>query len=220
MTMRTVRPGAEKWVPENPKLADLGPAAQACRGCELYQDTTQAVMGAGPAKAHVVVVGEQPGDVEDAEGEPFVGPAGRLLDRALADAGLDRSELYLTNAVKHFAHHHAGKRRIHDTPKAGQVSACAPWLRTELSLVRPSGVILLGATAAKAVHGPSFRLTESRGAVLPWPERYPLTPTPSWVVATLHPSAVLRAEDRRTTYDGLVADLRIAAAQTGNRAGA
>lgn len=213
--MREARPGAEAWVPREPQLADLAAAAQSCRGCELYEDTTQAVLGSGPADASVVVVGEQPGDAEDAQGEPFVGPAGRLLDRALTDAGLDRSRLYLTNAVKHFAHHRAGKRRIHDTPKAGQVTACGPWLRTELSLVRPTGVILLGATAAKAVHGPRFRLTDSRGAVIAWPERYPLSPAPSWVLATLHPSAVLRAEDRKSTYDGLVADLRVAAVRAG-----
>lgn len=214
---RVERPGAEEWVPPAPRLADLYAAAQACRGCELYRDTTQAVMGAGPADARVVVIGEQPGDVEDTEGEPFVGPAGRLLDRAFADAGLDRDALYLTNAVKHFAHHIVGKRRIHDTPKAGQVSACAPWVRTELELVTPEGVIVLGATAAKAVHGPSFRLTESRGQALPWPERYPLASPPSWVLATLHPSAVLRSDDRDAAYAGMVADLSIAAARAGER---
>lgn len=209
--MALTRPGAQEWIPERPSLSKLYEAAQSCRGCELHADTTQAVVGTGPRGAKVVVVGEQPGDVEDREGEPFVGPAGRLLDRALGDAGIDREELYLTNAVKHFAHHLVGRRRIHDTPKAGQVTACAPWLRTELSLVRPSGVVLLGATAAKAVHGSSFRLTESRGQVMSWPERYDVTPVPSWVLVTLHPSAVLRAEDRASAYDGLVADLRVAA---------
>jgi DNA polymerase len=195
-------------VPEHPRLRDLYEAAQACRGCELYRDTTQAVMGAGPARASLMIVGEQPGDVEDTEGEPFVGPAGRLLDRALEEAGIDRASAYLTNVVKHFAHHLVGKRRIHDTPKAGQVAACAPWLRTELELVRPTGVVLLGATAAKAVHGPSFKVTEVRGQRLEWPERYDVDPPPAWVLATIHPSAVLRSEDRAAAYEGLVSDLR------------
>ncbi|HJQ07603.1 MAG TPA: UdgX family uracil-DNA binding protein [Nocardioides sp.] len=202
-------------MPDEPRLEDLYAAAQACRGCELYRDTTQAVVGVGPAKADLVIVGEQPGDVEDKEGEPFVGPAGRLLDRALEDAGIDRGSAYLTNAVKHFAHHLVGRRRIHDTPKAGQVTACAPWLRIELDLVGPTGVVLLGATAAKAVHGPSFRLTESRGRRLDWPERYPLAATPRWNLVTLHPSAVLRSEDRDAAYAGLVADLRVAAELSG-----
>ncbi|GAB4012981.1 UdgX family uracil-DNA binding protein [Nocardioides ultimimeridianus] len=209
--MRPDRPGAQEWVPEHPRIEDLYAAAQACRGCELHRDTTQAVLGAGPSDARIMLVGEQPGDVEDREGEPFVGPAGRLLDRALADAGIDRGSAYLTNAVKHFAHHLAGRRRIHDTPKAGQVTACAPWLRVELELVRPAGVVLLGATAAKAVHGPSFRLTEQRGRRLDWPGRYPLASPPDWSLVTLHPSAVLRSDDRAAAYDGLVADLRVAA---------
>lgn len=205
------RPGAEEWVPRNPRLDDLIGAAQSCRGCELYRDTTQAVLGSGPPDAALVIVGEQPGDAEDKAGEPFVGPAGRLLDRALTDAGLEREAIYVTNAVKHFAHHQVGKRRIHDTPKIGHVRACAPWLRTELALVRPRGVILLGATAAKAVHGSAFKLTEARGRAMDWPEAYDVSPTPAWVLATLHPSAVLRSRERATAYDGLVADLRVAA---------
>lgn len=202
------RPGAAPWVPEDPTLTDLYAAASSCRGCELHRDTTQAVVGRGPADAAVVLVGEQPGDAEDREGVPFVGPAGRLLDKALADAGVERAAAYETNVVKHFGHHRAGKRRIHDTPKAGQVAACAPWLRVELGLVRPHGVVLLGATAAKAVMGPGFRVTESRGVRMPWPDRYPLEHPPEWVLATVHPSAVLRSRERAAAYDALVRDLR------------
>jgi DNA polymerase len=215
--MREERPGAERWVPDDPSLTDLNAAAQSCRGCELHRHTTQAVVGAGPPDAELMLLGEQPGDAEDREGVPFVGPAGRLLDRALAEAGVDREAAYATNVVKHFGHHLVGKRRIHDTPKAGQVSACAPWLRVELGLVRPTGVVLLGATAAKAVMGPGFRLTESRGVRMPWPERYPLDDPPEWAIATVHPSAVLRSRDRAAAYDALVRDLRVVASEATRR---
>lgn len=215
--MAEQRPGAEQWVPEDPDLADLYDAAQACRGCELYRDTTQAVVGAGPPDADLALVGEQPGDAEDREGRPFVGPAGRLLGKALAEAGIAREAAYETNVVKHFGHHLVGKRRIHDSPKVGQVRACAPWLRTELDLVRPRGVVLLGATAAKAVLGSDFRITHSRGVRLDWPEDYPLDHPPEWALATVHPSAVLRSRDRAAAYDGLVSDLRAVAEATTRR---
>lgn len=204
-------------MPERPTLDDLYDAAQACRGCELYRDTTQAVVGAGAEDAELVLVGEQPGDAEDREGRPFVGPAGRLLGKALAEAGIDRASTYETNVVKHFGHHLVGKRRIHDTPKVGQVRACAPWLRVELDLVRPQGVVLLGATAAKAVLGTKFRITESRGVRLPWPEDYPLEHPPEWALATLHPSAILRSREREAAYEGLVRDLRVVAEPTTTR---
>jgi uracil-DNA glycosylase len=161
---------AAAFVPASTDLAGLRSAAESCRGCHLYADATQVVFGAGPASARVIMVGEQPGDAEDKQGEPFVGPAGKLLDRALAEAGIDRSLVYVTNAVKHFKFTRAaaGKRRIHATPDRVEITACRPWLIAEFAAVRPTGVVVLGATAAKALFGPSFRVTKSRGEVLPW----------------------------------------------------
>ena len=196
---------AAPFVPETDDLAVLRDAATGCRGCELWEPATQVVFGRGTA-ARLVLVGEQPGDVEDQQGLPFVGPAGRLLVQALDEAGVDRTEAYVTNAVKHFRFTPRGNRRIHATPEARHVTACRPWLDAELALVRPELVVLLGATAAKAVYGSSFRVTQSRGAVLPWPS----SPGPQ-ALATIHPSAVLRADDRDTALAGLVADLRVAA---------
>jgi DNA polymerase len=188
-------------------LDALRAQASACTRCELYQDTTQTVFGVGPERARMVMVGEQPGDREDREGAPFVGPAGQLLDRALAEAGVARDDAYVTNVVKHFAHHNQGKRRIHDTPKAGHVRACRPWLDAELSLVQPQVLVTLGATAGKALLGSGFRITAERGEPRPWND---LTLLP-----TIHPSAILRADpargqDQEEMFAGFVADLRVA----------
>jgi uracil-DNA glycosylase family protein len=216
---RASYPGAEEFLPPARSLAALRYAAAGCRGCDLYADATQTVFGRGPRDARVMLVGEQPGDVEDTDGRAFVGPAGRLLDRALADAGLADTACYTTNAVKHFRWKGArnGKRRIHEKPSAAQAAACRPWLAAELDAVRPSVLVALGATAAGSLFGSAFRLTQHRGEALEWP---PATgpfagtgPPVDAAFATIHPSAVLRApdEDRAAAYDGLVADLRTAA---------
>lgn len=208
--------GAAPWVPAGASLAELRGAAQACRGCELYRGATQAVVGDGSTPATLMLLGEQPGDREDREGEPFVGPAGGVLHRALADAGIDPSTTFTTNVVKHFRFHTVGKRRIHDSPGRAHVTACAPWLAAELGLARPAGVVLLGATAGKALYGATFRVTEARGRSRPWPETGPRIDPAPWVVATTHPSAVLRArDDRAAAYAELVADLRVAAGLLG-----
>jgi len=200
-------PGAERsaapFVPKTTSLRVLGAAAQKCRGCDLYKTATQVVFGAGPARAPVVFVGEQPGDQEDQQGAPFVGPAGAMLDKALADAGIPRGEVYLTNAVKHFKWEPRGKRRIHKKPRASEIKACRPWLEAELRAVKPQILVCLGAVAAQTVLGPQFKLMQNRGKVLE-----------GRVVATIHPSAVLRAPDseaRRTAYESLVADLKVVA---------
>jgi uracil-DNA glycosylase len=203
-------PGAEPFLPASRSLDDLASAVPSCRGCDLWRDATQAVFGEGPQNAGLVLVGEQPGDVEDREGEPFVGPAGRLLDRALVDAGLSREEVYVTNAVKHFRFTQRGKRRIHEGPARWQVAACQPWLLAELDAVRPRGLVVLGATAGKALYGSAFRVTQSRGRVMAGPE-----PFEGWAVATTHPSAVLRSRERDTDYAALVADLEVAAGELG-----
>src|SRR5881398_3556416 len=167
----TDAPTAAPFVPATPDLDELRAAARGCRGCHLYRDTTQTVFGEGPPDARVVMVGEQPGDIEDRRGEPFVGPAGKVLDRAIVEAGLDRSATYVTNAVKHFKHRPAapGKRRIHQTPDRTEIMACQPWLVAEFMLLHPQAVVVLGATAAKALLGPAFRVTRSRGEPMPWP---------------------------------------------------
>ncbi len=200
-------PSAAAFVPETDDLEVLREAAGGCRGCPLHEDATQTVFGRGQAGARLVLVGEQPGDVEDQKGLPFVGPAGHLLVRALDEAGVDRSEAYVTNAVKHFKFTVRGKRRIHATPDAYEVAACRPWLRAEIAVVRPELVVLLGATAAKTVYGPSFRVTASRGVLLDWP-----TAEGPQAMATVHPSSVLRADDKDAALAGLVSDLRVAAA--------
>lgn len=205
---------AEPFVPERGDLDELREAAKGCRGCHLYRDATQTVFGQGPAAARILVVGEQPGDIEDRRGQPFVGPAGKVLDRAFDEAGLDRSLMYVTNAVKHFKHRPAapGKRRIHQTPDRTEIVACRPWLVAEFARIRPAQVVVLGATAAKALLGPSFRVTKEHGVPLPWPssaerpEDFP-SADGAVVVATIHPSAVLRADDREAAFSGLVADL-------------
>ncbi|MGH1562046.1 UdgX family uracil-DNA binding protein [Mumia sp. DW29H23] len=217
MTARPTYPGAESFLPSRISLTSLRTAVQGCEGCDLHRDATQAVMGDGPARARLLLVGEQPGDAEDRAGEPFVGPAGRLLDRALDEAGIDGDDAYVTNVVKHFRFERAerGKRRIHKKPSQGQVDACLPWLRAELRVVVPEGVVLLGATAAHAVLGAAFRLTDERGRVLDWPGdgeiALPEDRRPAWALATTHPSAVLRSRDRDADFAALVADLHVAA---------
>jgi DNA polymerase len=212
---------AALFVPSTDDLDELRENAKTCKGCHLYQDATQTVFGAGSSDARIVVVGEQPGDIEDRRGEPFVGPAGKVLDRAIGDAGLDRSGMYVTNAVKHFKHRPAapGKRRIHQTPDRSEILACRPWLVAEFAVLQPEVIVVLGATAAKALLGASFRVTKSRGVVLPWPESADdpedFPPAPAKLVATIHPSAVLRADDREEAYQGLVADLKVVAGVLG-----
>jgi DNA polymerase len=202
--------GAAAFVPAGADLAGLAAAAAGCRGCDLADlPDTRTVFGAGRPDARVVLVGEQPGDIEDRRGRPFVGPAGKLLDRALAEVGLERTELYVTNAVKHFRYRRgAGPRRIHQTPDSRQVTACRPWLVAELNRIRPAVVVLLGATAGQALLGPSFRVTKMRGRLLPGPPG-----TNAELLATLHPSAVLRVDpdQRDEVYAGFVQDLRVAA---------
>ncbi len=213
MTERPERPGAQQWVPDRLSLSTLRSAAQECRGCELYRDATQAVMGDGPLDAELMLVGEQPGDKEDLAGEPFVGPAGQLLDRALAEAGIEPESVFRTNVVKHFRFAGTrGKQRIHKSPSRVHVAACGPWLVAELALVKPRGVVLLGATAGQALLGPSFRVGASRGQVQPWPERVD-GHRPDWVMGTTHPSSVLRSRQREEDMAAFVADLAVAAEQ-------
>jgi uracil-DNA glycosylase family protein len=217
---------ATPFVPASADLTTLRSASQGCRGCDLYENATQAVFGEGPPSARVVLVGEQPGDQEDRRGTPFVGPAGNLLDKALVDAGIARTDAYVTNAVKHFKFTQPapGKRRIHAKPDAWEVSACRPWLTAELALLTPQVVVALGATAAQSLLGSAFRVSKQRGVLLPWPPASgPFQDLAelgdeeagehdAFVLATLHPSAVLRSDDRQAAYDGLVADLAVVAA--------
>ncbi len=208
-TERPQRPGAQQWVPDGADVGALRAAAPACRGCELWEPATQVVFSAGDVQARVVLVGEQPGDVEDREGIPFVGPAGRLLQRALDEAGVDRSSVYVTNAVKHFRFTPRGNRRIHATPELAHITACKPWLVAEMRAVAPQVVVVLGATAAKALLGTDFRVTKHRGEVITRPTSVGETS----FVPTVHPSSVLRAPDdqRDEAYAALVADLRVVA---------
>jgi uracil-DNA glycosylase family protein len=209
--------GAGQFVPAGSDVDTLRSAVQGCRGCDLYRDTTQAVFSSGPVDAAVVFVGEEPGDEEDKRGMPFVGPAGRLLVKALLDVGVAPERTYLTNAVKHFKFEQRGPRRIHQKPKATEVSACRPWLTAEFALLTPRVVVALGATAAQALAGTSFRVTRDRGKLLPWPqsakhpEDFPRLDPPASFLATVHPSAVLRADDRDTAYKGLRDDLAVVA---------
>ncbi|WP_298991674.1 UdgX family uracil-DNA binding protein [uncultured Pseudokineococcus sp.] len=218
---RPDRPGAAEWVPQDPALRDvehLRAAAHECRGCELWEPATQVVFSAGSPAGRLALVGEQPGDQEDRRGVPFVGPAGRLLQAAVEEAGIAREDVYVTNAVKHFRFTQSapGNRRVHATPDAGHVTACRPWLAAELAAVDPDVVVVLGATAGRALLGPSFRVTKERGRVL---ERE-TSRGPKRFVATIHPSAVLRTPDdqREEARAGLVADLRVAAEALGTTA--
>jgi uracil-DNA glycosylase len=201
---------ASEFIPEGGGLKAAREAAAGCRGCHLYEHATQTVFGEGPRSARIMLVGEMPGDREDREGHPFVGPAGRELDRALEAAGIARKELYLTNVVKHFSFEERGKRRIHQTPRKGEVDACMPWLDTEIKLVRPRAIVTLGATAAKALLGPGFRLTQHRGELL----ESELAPV---VAATIHPSAIVRDRDeqsRNAEREALAGELRAVAEAT------
>lgn len=189
--------------PPGASLSALRAAAAGCRACDLWRDATQTVFGAGTRRAQLMLVGEQPGDQEDLAGIPFVGPSGALLDRALTDAGIDRRQVYVTNMVKHFKWKPRGKRRIHQTPTTYETRACRPWLDAEIARVRPELVVVLGATAARGIVGPSVRVTQQHGEVV----AADIGP----VGVTIHPSAILRApsdEARRVAYDAFVADLR------------
>jgi len=196
---------AADFLPGERTLPALREAAARCRGCHLWQRGTQTVFGAGPRKARVMLVGEQPGNDEDVAGAPFVGPAGRVLDRALEAVGVDRRDVYVTNVVKHFKWEAKGKRRIHTKPSQLEITACLPWLEAELDLVTPAALVCLGATAAQALLGPTFRVTRQRGEWVRarWAPR---------VMATIHPSAILRAPDdeaRRAEMERFVADLAL-----------
>ncbi|WJK39878.1 UdgX family uracil-DNA binding protein [Solwaraspora sp. WMMA2056] len=215
MTTQQTTTGADRYVPTDAAdLAALRSAAAGCRGCELHRDASQMVFGRGAPDARVVMVGEQPGDVEDQQGLPFVGPAGRLLRRAVDDAAIPVDQIYLTNAVKHFRFELRGRRRIHQTPDRVHIAACRPWLVAEFAKLRPRVIVVLGATAGQALLGPSFRVTRSRGVPMPWPDSAQrvgdFPDAPAELVATIHPSAVLRADDRDVAYRGLVADLTVA----------
>ncbi len=199
---------AAPLVPERPTLPSLRRAAAGCQACPLWERGTQTVFGEGPATAEILLVGEQPGNEEDLSGRPFVGPAGRLLDRALEAAGVDRSRVYVTNAVKHFKWEQRGKRRIHQKPAPGEVRACAPWLEAELRVVRPRAVVCLGATAAQSLLGRAFKVSERRGELL-------ATPLAPIAMATVHPSSILRAPDdaaRRAELARFTEDLAALAA--------
>jgi DNA polymerase len=198
---------AADFLPPKHDLKSLRAAAAHCEGCPLYQDATQTVFGRGPQNARLVMIGEVPGDVEDREGEPFVGPAGRLLDEALQSAEIDRKTVYVTNAVKHFKFKIVGARRLHQKPGIREMKACKPWLEAELDAIQPEVVVCLGATAAQSVISPDFRITKQRGDVF-HTEYAPVT------LATYHPSAILRAPDksaRASMFDLLLEDLRTAA---------
>jgi uracil-DNA glycosylase family protein len=199
---------AADFMPPEQGLTALKGAAARCRGCDLYKDATQTVFGEGPRKSPILFVGEQPGDAEDKEGRPFVGPAGRLLDKALAESGIEREQMYFTNVVKHFRFEWRGQRRLHKKPRQIEVNACLPWLMAEISQVQPQIVVLLGATAAQALLGKEFRITQSRGQY--WPSS--LAP---YVMATVHPSSILRAVDADSRHKEMahfIEDLKIVAA--------
>ncbi len=195
---------ASEYIPEHATPRALREAVQNCRACDLYARASQAVFGEGPNSAEIVLIGEQPGDEEDRQGHPFVGPSGKLLDRALADAGIDRSLVYVTNAVKHFKFEERGKRRIHKKPSALEIRACRPWLEAEIDLIQPQIIVCLGASAAQSIFGATYRLTKERGQFV----------RNSWaphVTSTVHPSAILRAPDeeqRHIEYEKFVADLK------------
>ena len=197
--------------PDTSSLTEVRDASRQCTACHLYKRATQTVFGEGPKGAPIMLVGEQPGDYEDVAGKPFVGPAGKIMDRALEEAGIDRSKVYVTNAVKHFKWEPRGKRRIHQKPNSREIAACRPWLEAELRLVKPKLLVCLGATAAQAVFGPSFRVTRERGKVL----SSKLAPR---VLATVHPSSLLRQPDeesREREYKRFVADLHAAVEAAG-----
>jgi uracil-DNA glycosylase family protein len=201
---RTESTTAAEYIPEHPTARTLREAVQKCRGCDLYACATQAVFGEGPKSAEIVFIGEQPGDEEDRQGHPFVGPSGKLLDRALVEAGIDRSLVYVTNAVKHFKFEERGKRRLHKKPNGPEIRACRPWLEAEINLIQPQIIVCLGATAAQTIFGTTYRLTKERGQFV----------RNSWaahVTSTVHPSVILRAPDaeqRHLEYERFVGDLK------------
>ncbi len=208
------KPMAEPWtaapfVPRSRSVKTLRAAARACRGCPLWQDATQTVFGEGPVRARVILIGEQPDDREDREGRPFVGPAGNLLDEALVAAGIDRAEVYVTNAVKHFKWTPVGKRRLHKKPGAREIAACRPWLDAELDATTPEVVVALGATAAQPLMGAAFRVTQSRGKIF----RDAPALGGATFVATVHPSSILRGDpaERASALAAFVADLKVVA---------
>ncbi|HET6883691.1 MAG TPA: UdgX family uracil-DNA binding protein [Pirellulales bacterium] len=208
MPARSPHPSAADFLPARKTLATLERAARDCQGCELYANATQTVFGEGSKTARLILIGEQPGDREDLEGHPFVGPAGRLLDQALEEAGIERGDVYVTNAVKHFKWTERGKRRLHKKPSSREIAACRPWLSSEIEVLKPEGLICLGATAAQALLGPAFRITQRRGELMK-------SELASWIMATYHPSAVLRAPDENRRHEmrrELIADLTAAAA--------
>jgi len=196
---------AAAYLPDAPTLPKLRDAAAVCHGCDLWRNATQTVFGEGTQRADVMFVGEQPGDQEDQQGAPFVGPAGRMLDKALEEVDIDRSHVYVTNAVKHFKWQPRGKRRIHQKPNWAEMTACRPWLDAEIEVVSPRVLVALGATAAQALFGRQFRVTKQRGEPVD-------SPLAEIALATIHPSAILRADDREAEYAGFVADLRKVAA--------
>ena len=207
MPQRDPPDSAARFIPPRPTLKKLAAVSKACTACPLHLVGTQTVFGEGPAAARVMFLGEQPGDAEDLAGRPFVGPAGRLLDKALEAAGIERSRAYVTNAVKHFKWVPRGKRRIHSKPNSMEIQACLPWLEAEIQTLKPKVVVLLGATAAQALLGRSFRVTQQRGVPIP-------SAIAPYVVATVHPSALLRAPDDATRHaetERFIADLRVVA---------
>jgi uracil-DNA glycosylase family protein len=200
-------PTAAAFLPDSRSLTALRNAASKCRGCDLWRNATQTVFGEGSRSMRVIMVGEQPGDKEDLQGKPFVGPAGAVLDKALEQAGIEREEVYVTNMVKHFKFEPRGKRRIHKKPTALEVSACRPWLEAEMATVRPEILVLMGSTAAQGLLGREFRVTQHRGEWIP-------SPFAAFVTATIHPSAILRAPDsesRHMEMNRFVADLKVVA---------
>ena len=198
---------AEPFIDPKASIAELREAAAECTGCELYRNATQTVFGDGPVRAKVMLVGEQPGDAEDKDGHPFVGPAGRLLDKALAEVGIERERVYVTNAVKHFKWVLRGKKRLHQKPRTIEVNACVPWLLAEIDRIQPRVIVCLGATAAQALLGKAFRVSKQRGKPIP-------SNLANMVMATVHPSSLLRQPDPARREDDraqFVADLRAAA---------
>lgn len=207
--MRRLETSAAVFLPERRTLPALRAAAADCRGCELYKRASQTVFGSGSSRAHLMLIGEIPGDEEDRQGKPFVGPAGRLLQDALSEAGIATADTYITNAVKHFHWEPRGKRRLHKKPSARHIQACKPWLQAEILVVEPSVIVCLGAVASQSLLGSGFRLTRHRGELL-------ASPWAPWLVATYHPSAILRAPDaadRQLKREQFVSDLRMAAAK-------
>lgn len=202
--MRNEESAAVKLIPARPTIKSLAQAAAGCRACDLYRNATQTVFGEGAHDAEVMLVGEEPGDKEDKAGHPFVGPAGKLLDKALIEAGIDRDRVYITNAVKHFKWEPRGKIRLHKKPSAGEIKACRPWLDAEIAVLHPRAIVVMGSTAAQSLLGREFKVTQHRGEFLE-------SPYAQYVTATIHPSAILRAPDnesRRAEMRRFVDDLK------------